>query len=396
MSLGAGKEEPIQPIRRLDQEKNVEEELQRLILQEQKLQSQSEKSPRQLDANSLAKMAHQLPRLIQQTLQKIDANQIYRTFQLPGKDKIVHDNRDQKGAGSRESEKDSIAEEAKKPLTDLALREGNLIEKKPKTYENYLGDVASRFKEPTESKPLRGGDRLEQLFTLFERILLRRFEKGEQIAQWLKEGVLSFLFKTDNQQREFFSRFQARTVWKKVPLDFIQEIRFRGLVQKGSKTTAIFDLTFLNGRTEKFARLRLPAEDGGLAAQLQKMQAGDVVPKENLRRISPGDLSYLAIKYGMGEQIFSEAPQKGKFLQTAQMEETVASHLGITRSRGGKKVGGLLGGALAGEEGEEEQKEKFVPWWQYGDRKKMVKKPFQVFIYFIIFCVGLIALLVLL
>ncbi|MBI4125718.1 MAG: hypothetical protein HY466_07305, partial [Deltaproteobacteria bacterium] len=156
--------EPVQPVK-------VFKEVQDLITKEQFLDRQAEKQPAKEDL--LQQFTKHLPRLIQKTLAKLEASQVYQTFKLPGRDYVVRDQRDKAMSEKVQDQRETIAEESKKPLEELLVQRGKLVPAKEKGYENYLGDVSGKPAAP-EQRAAR--QRVAELFTRFEQALLRRFE----------------------------------------------------------------------------------------------------------------------------------------------------------------------------------------------------------------------------
>lgn len=365
--------EPLQPVAKTDK---VVEEVQDLITQEQFLAKQAEKQPPKEEL--LQKFTQHLPRLIQKTLAKLEASQVYQTFKLPGRDYVVRDQREKAEAQKTPTERESIAAESKKPLQELLVQRGKLIPAREKGYENYLGEVPARAGSP-ELKAAR--QRIAEFFSRFEQTLLKRFEGGEEIVRGLADGQLQFLKKTLQQWQDFFARFARRTVLRKVAADQIQEMIFRGLVQRQARATLISDLSLTGGQLERFARHHLSPEAQNFAAMLAQLSPGQRLNKDQLRRVLAGEMEYLAIRAAEEEQAFAMAPAKGKFLATAQAEEKVAHDLGlqmgaqlrekekVLRDLGGRRKG--PGSRVPGPESEEvEQGSQFIPWWQYGPLKK--------------------------
>lgn len=360
--------EPIQAVSKKDQ---AFEELQDLIVKEQHLERQVQKRPAQ--EGLLQKFTQHLPRLIQRTLAKLEAQTVYQTFKLPGRDYVVSDQRDKSAASQTKSQAETIAEESKRPLEELLVQRGKLVPAKEKGYTNYLGEVSTK---PATPEQKAAQERVLEFFSRFEKTLLKRFEQGADIEQPLLNGRFQFLRKTLKQWQDFFARFVQRTVKRKVAAGEIQEMIFRGLVQRQTKVTVISDFSLTNGQFEKYTRHRLTPEAQNFLAMLTGLQPGQRLSKEELRRFLSGDLEYLAIRAAEEEAAFAKAPLKGKFLTTAQAEERVAHDLGlqlgaqlkekekVLRGLGGRKRG-FPGGGEFDEEGPQ-----FIPWWQYGPFKK--------------------------
>lgn len=360
----------------LQQMQEAIRQVQNFSQQEQNLIKQEGQGEKRADPEMLAKIARELPRVIQRVLQKIEASQVYQTFKLPGSHYVVHDRRE-KGADARGPEREKgekIREESKMSLEALLLRKGKLQGAKEKGYENYLADPASRIKTPpvqtqTESK-------LAKLLSRFEQILLKRFEEGSKVAKEAQDGRFFFLKKTAEQWRNFFGHFVKRTVKRRVSVDHIEGWVYRGLVRKNARATVISDLAFVNGQIEKFARFRLSPAGQNLANRLQQMEPGVRIAGSELKELTAEEMEYLAIQHAESDAGWIWAPTQGKFLKTAQVEEKVAGDLGLL-AEGDKKEKALKGlkkrrgGGLGWEEGpSEEPGSRFVPWYQTALQKK--------------------------
>ncbi|MDO8526287.1 MAG: hypothetical protein Q7T03_01210 [Deltaproteobacteria bacterium] len=368
MTIGGGADDPrkqsVQPVGA--HTKGIDD-IRLLIAQEQNLEKEvvQEKKPATLD--TLVQISRDIPRLIQKSLQKVDASLVYQTFKLPGSDYTVHDNRE--GKGTVQDKVQTIADESRMSLDALLIKKGK--------YENFFADPSQKIKVPEQKA---AEERLQKLFNRFEKILLQRFEKGTVLEQ-KSEGRFSFLNKTADQWRNFFGHFTKRTVKRHVALEAVGEWTYRGLVKKDSKTTLISDLALINGKTEKFVRIRLSEAAQNLAARLASLEPGIKFSADELMECFTEELEYLAIKQGETSLSWVQAPTKGKFLGTAQAEEKVALDLGLQLSaqlkekelafkkmgRGKKGSGGFAG---LEEENPSEEGGAFVPWFQMSFGKK--------------------------
>lgn len=401
----AKEREPVSGIRPSQENKEaqaLEREVQDLVRQEEALARRVQSGDKTIDAETLARLSRELPRLIQRTLQKIEASVVYRTFKLAGRDYVVQDRREEKtaekGGKEKPDEGKRIKEESKKPIEEMILMRGKLSPAREKDYENYLADPTLRG--PTVERQA-AAERLLKLFSRFEAALLKRFEGGEEIAFRQPEGEKSFLKKTAEQWHNFFSHFMGRTVKRTASLENIREWFFRGFVEKSARATVISDLAMAGGQMEKFARIRLTSAET-LAAFFAKLEPGARISKEELRRFLAGDLEYLAIKQGEGsEAVWARAPLKGKFLESAAAEAMVAGDLGvqlegqarekerILREMVGRKKGTGWGGGGGGFFGEKEggdapPQEQFIPWWQYGLQKPAIRWGLTAFLFVIL------------
>ena len=154
-------DEPIQPLGRGEKAAKPEQEVQNLVEEERRLEKsiQGQKQSASLDA--LDQIARQLPRLIQRTLAKLEASTVYQTFKLPGRDYVVRDQRDQEEHAKTLEKRDPISEESKKPLKELLVQQGKIIETKEKTYQNYLGGASGHAPMPEQQAAHK---RLTQFF----------------------------------------------------------------------------------------------------------------------------------------------------------------------------------------------------------------------------------------
>ncbi len=370
----------VQPVGRDSKPVELELETQQLIKQEELLSKKIEQEKgekKQVDPEALLQLSRNLPRLIQKNLQRLEGSQVYQTFKLAGTEYIVHDRREsskEKAKPELESEQKVIAEEAKKPLEELVLQKGKMVASKEKDYANYFADPSGRIKTPEQQAAT---ERLVKLFSRFEKALLKRFEGGEEMTRQAEEGRFSFLKKTAQGWRDFFSHFAKRTVKRNISMEAVQEFIFRGLVRKDSKTTVISDLALVTGQLEKFARFRLNLSAMNLAERLNLLEPGTKLSASELKEGQGEKLEYLAIKSAESEASYAKAATKGKFFGTAQTEEKVANDLGlqlgaqlkekekILRNMRSKKKGGGLFGETQ-EEAPFDEEKNFIPWWQPG------------------------------
>lgn len=386
MSLGGGKtRDPTQPVSgKVGGPKELQDELEKLIGQGERFVKETSGEKKPVDPQLFQQNFQNLPRLIQKTLQKLEASQVYQTFKLAGSDYVVHDRREARGreAERQEGKKDagrSIAEESKMSLEELLLQRGKLTAAKEKGYENYLGDPSKKILIPEQRA---AQERLNKLFTHFEKALLRRFEQGEEMAQLAEPGRFSFLKKTADQWRQFFAHFTSRTVKRHVSVNEVQEWIFRGLVQKNAKATVVADLSVSNGQLEKFVRFRLSQAAQSLAERLAQLEPGARLSQSELEKYFSEELEYLAIKNAEPDAAWALGPTKGKFFGTAQAEEKVASDLGLQLSAQlrekqkvlrdlGRHKKGAGGSGWGDEEGASEEVPKvFVPWWSWPFQKR--------------------------
>lgn len=329
----------------------------------------------------------QNPALMQRVVRQLDAVNAYQHFRLPGKEYMVEDRRNQFSGEpvkdgkevskdvSKTAVKDAVKEAVKKELgktakesaAHLEVKDGKLVAAKEKIYANYLA-ARDRIGGNTEQKA--AADRIDQMFSAFERMVVARFEQGKQIANESKDGLPHFLPKTDADWRAFFTTFLDRTVQKKVLLEEIRDFLMRGIVQKGAKGIFIGDMRLTDGRVEKFIRFSILAE---ALSKLKAMMPGDAVTAEMLGKLSSEHLMYLALAASSGrDMLASMMPTQGRFMGGAA-EERAAQALGIPldaqlsqkakhlRTRRG------LGAFIDKDDEPGDLPYQFIPWWQWGN-----------------------------
>lgn len=152
----------------------------------------------------------------------------------------------------------------------------------------------------------------------FEKIFLAHFEGGIPVAsETLGKGEFRFLAKTEKGWAEFFQKFAAFALLKSAKAGDVQSIVFRGLIKPDGTLTKeakallaqspmvlVSDLKFMDGKTDKFARLAVASAAGGdpLLQILSKMAPGEVVSPEVfaelLQAMGGGEeFSYLALSH---------------------------------------------------------------------------------------------------
>lgn len=146
--------------------------------------------------------------------------------------------------------------------------------------------------------------------SLFEKMFMAHFEGGIPIGEKLAAGQFKFLSKSEKAWVEFFQKFLPFTLEKNVKTGDIEMLVFRGLFKdtpqqqaaKGEKAPVIFlvsDMKFLDGKTDKFARLQIPGQE--LLKTMSEQQPGKVLGKEMLARIAEGlggeEFSYLSLSH---------------------------------------------------------------------------------------------------
>ncbi len=336
-----------------------------------------------------------LPHFVRTVAKTLSAASVYEHFQLPGRDRIVHDRRYEVEQKGKESTPEAKPE---RPKAEMEIKEGRLVSSKEKTYENYLTDRMERISTP-EQREMEA--KIERLLTTFERLILERFEQGRPLAKESPDGKPKFLSKTEAEWREFFSQFKDRIVGRRISLDEIGEFLFRGLIGKGNKGIIISDVMHKDGRIEKFIRFSVIAE---ALAKLKGLNPGDRFGPEFLSSLGE-EFMYLALAASKGRDFAtSPLPTAGRFV-SGKTEEFVSRELGIPMAdtqeekRGGRirTKRSFFGGLL--EEKEEPLEElpyQFIPWWHWGNLKRPGKPRLTtIAFYFALLAISLIGIAVL-
>ncbi|HSA59742.1 MAG TPA: hypothetical protein VLJ37_08670 [bacterium] len=146
--------------------------------------------------------------------------------------------------------------------------------------------------------------------SVFERIFMAHFEGGIPVGEKLAAGQFKFLSKSEKAWVEFFQKFLPFTLEKKVKTGDVEMLVFRGLFEdmhkeqaaKGEKAPVLFlvsDMKFLDGKTDKFARLQIAGQD--LLKTMSEQQPGNVLGKEMLAQIAEKlggeEFSYLSLSH---------------------------------------------------------------------------------------------------
>ncbi len=340
------------------------------------------------------KLQQQLP-FFQQVIKKLDATLILQHFRLPGRERLVEDRREQfqgqpvdkeKAAQSKEAAqetaKQASKESAKEAAKDAAkgkhadqgkflLKDGKLIEHRDRL---RMGPAVAHEIGHAErgAATSSGTSHLDDMLSTFEKLVVARFEKGEQVGQQSVDGKARFLTKSDGEWRDFFKNFFDRTVKKKTLVDDIREFLFRGAVQNGNKGIFIGDMHLASGRVEKFVRFSVLAE---ALSQLKAMSPGDAVTASILGKLSGEELMYLALSAARSREFsVSMAPTQGKFA-LGSTEEKAAQALGIPVDRHLQqkakqlraKHGAAFGSLFEKDPEPEEIPYTFIPWWSWGN-----------------------------
>jgi hypothetical protein len=336
----------------------------------------------------------QLP-FFQKLAKKLNARPAFQQFRLPGKDRVVQDRRDQfkgepkqKDQASKESAKEAARDIAKQKAASLRLKGGKLIRDKGRSYKNNLGDRSALSSGSLD----RGvaAERVDKLFSAFEKMVVERFEEGRQLEQQTKDGKAKFLAKSEGQWRQFFKSFLSRTIKKKVLLSQIRNFLFRGMVAKGGKGVFIGDMTLNGGRVEKFVRFSIMAE---ALAQLKGMNPGEVLGKGVLKNMSGEELMYLALAVARGREMqFAKGAEQGRFMG-GKAEAQAAEALGLpmdghlrhkAQSLRGRRGGGGFGGDLLGKHVYgDDIPYTFVPWWHWGNLARPGKRKTTTLLFYV-------------
>lgn len=306
----------------------------------------------------------------------VHARTVFQHFRLPGRERVVADRREQFEGKPKEAAKEAVKKEVAKEATkEAAKKEGDKGAKKLPTLELKEGKLV-RARGATAAG-VRAADvraaekRVDEMLSKFEKMVVARFEKGEQIAQQSKDGKAHFNPKTEAEWQQFFAKLGHRTIGKKIPLDLIRQFFMRGVIAKGNKGIFIGDMALNSGRILKFVRFSIFAE---ALAKLKAMMPGSEVSKAMLGKLSGEELMCLALAASRREFARSMLPARGKFAG-ARAEAQAAEALGIPlESQLGKKAKQLRGkraGAGFGwyekDAEPEETPYRFVPWWSWGN-----------------------------
>jgi len=323
-----------------------------------------------------------LPQFMQAAKKMLDAATVYEHFRLPGRERIVHDNRE-----GGKPEKAEGKESARGGALELEIQDGKVVKQKEKSYENYLGD---RMGQSVMVEHEEAGARIGRLLSAFEQMVVARFEGGREVATESADGKAKFLAKTEAQWKEFFSKFIDRIVAKKISAEDIREFLFRGVIPKGNKGIVISDMVLNDGRIEKFIRFSVIAD---ALARLRAMTPGDVIGREKLAGMLGEEFLYLALAVARGKDMAtSPLPAAGKFM-LGSTEEKAAQELGI--AIGGQQAGkgahvrgrgrrSPFTGLFDDREGEpEDLPYQFIPWWHWSNLKRPTKSRWATIVFYI-------------
>lgn len=159
---------------------------------------------------------------------------------------------------------------------------------------------ASGVESPLPARSERG-----EFLSLFEKIFLTHFEGGVPLGELLEKGKFKFLVKSEKAWMEFFQRFLPFTFSRTISFSELKALIFRGLLQESGKAqqaevaTLISDLQFLNGKTDKFARL--PVRGLDVLQKIASLMPGDMLMTsllpEILDRSGQSELQYLSLSH---------------------------------------------------------------------------------------------------
>jgi hypothetical protein len=145
--------------------------------------------------------------------------------------------------------------------------------------------------------------KVAEALTLFEKIFLARFEGGLPLGEKLDPGQFKFLPKTDEEWAAFFQKFLPFALQKTVNVADLEALIFRGLL----KNIMISDLKFLDGKTDKFARLEIHGTE--ILKRLASMMPGELLARALVAEWMGGpEFAYLALSHKV---VNPEAMEKG-------------------------------------------------------------------------------------
>ncbi len=335
------------------------------------------------------------------------AESAMQSFRLPGTSRLVVDKRKSAEEGRDKANKADEKRAEKRAVAEgeLEIKEGKAQKTREKSYENYLGERRSPVRQEQQIQ------RSERPLSNFEKLVIERFENSQELEQALKGENAKFAEKTPEQWREFFSKFEGRTQFKKTDLAEISEFLFRGVVKKGDsgKAVMITDIILKSGVAEKFARIGLLYQK--IAEFVSKLVPGDQITKQQLAdALFAEQLAYLALNPPSTEaELAAAAREKMGIFARESTEAWISSELGINAAKkeeaeqraqsarkGRRKKSGFFGGLFSGEDDLVESGGQGVGWWSWGRldraRKSGVKKAVYSFvlIIFVLLCLFLI------
>ncbi|MBT3182445.1 MAG: hypothetical protein HN337_08070 [Deltaproteobacteria bacterium] len=374
---------------------DTSQKLQRYVraIKENAPKSEVEKAEKEL-AQALKVRPFQIKQRLpffQKMAKALKGAQAYQHFRLAS-GKVVTDRRDkdaetQKGDAAKEQQK---TQQKKKPDGSTRIRDGKLVQEKGRL-------ASSRGSEKGGLERQTASDRVDNLLSKFEKMVVARFEDGKQLAKQSKDGETILKEKSDSQWKDFFQKFIHRTVKRSVQLSEIRNFLLRGLVAKGQKGIFIGDMRLNNGKVEKFVRFSIIAQ---ILAKLKGTKAGATVTKEMLAEMTSEELMYLALSASKRKRFnLAQKASEGKFMG-GRLEEMAVKELGLSlesqlrekaKKLRGRKGGGGGFGSMFEKDGEpEELPYRFVPWWHWGNLARPSKfRWVTLFFYVALFVLGI-------
>lgn len=372
---------------------------------------QSQTPSRQTDQFQSVNLLAKFVTIVERRLEQMGL----QVIRLPGRDRVVRDQRDGKEASGKGGAGGGFVEggDAQGKSAKRAGMQGGkeaFLEQAGAKRPNYLGGFQGVVPPGQNAK---AEDAKQQMLSAFETTLVGRFEGAEQQAKELPDGQFNFLKKTAGEWTGFFEKFLSRTFQKVVSWSDVQGVLFRGLLQeKGTpqKGILISDVMLANG-TDKFARLSVQLPK----LQQANLQIGTVIPKEMVQEAMTAEqMKYLALRPQQQSESADMNPQlrRGMF-STQQVEDRVAEHLGLSTDLRNELLsknplalaGGKSGGAkrrrswFSGMSGDslDDQSHRFVPWWSWDREERAGNRRWFVWVFgsvvFFVLAVLLIALI---
>lgn len=216
-------------------------------------------------------------------------------------------------------------------------------------------------------------DSATKMLSRFELKIIERFVEEKPAAADAPDGTPHFLQKPAAQWKAFFQQFLHRTVKKVAPLSIVQQMIFRGVVQKkGAATQGVLigDLAFTNGEVDKFARFDI-ALPKALPHLAQLEPGAPLTPQQVASGIRGEEVQYFAIAPGeyAGEALPIAPQQTAGIFTSLRTEQAIAQHLGFSETPTGAdrtaSTRGQRGIADDAPAASEDAPSRFVPWWSW-------------------------------
>lgn len=177
-----------------------------------------------------------------------------------------------------------------------------LSEKAPQLIDIHrLIRLLRSFHLKVRQSPAVGIQKPQGELSSFEKVFLAHFDEGVPLGKTLERGKFRFLGKTQKAWAEFFQRFLPFSFERRVPMSEIRSLVYRGLLDEAAVTpeeqrVLVSDLQFLNGSTDKFARL--PLKGNSFPQRLAEMQPGDTLASHLLKEwLGQAELHYLSLSH---------------------------------------------------------------------------------------------------